>query len=193
MQADPALAGVGVVLISSASDLPELQSSSQAGAFVWLSKPFSAEQLGQALEAARKTPAHSETMAGADLTAQVRILLVDDSAAARSHVRSVLAEAGLNNIVEAKDGQQAVALLQKESFDLVVTDYNMPNLDGRGLIDYIRHHSRMSSVPVLMVTTETDPARLEAVRRLGVEAICDKSFPIEVIRTILARREGGHV
>ena len=47
----------------------------------------------------------------------------------------------------------------KETFDLVVTDYNMPRLDGRALIDYIRHRSTMPSIPIIMVTTETNPTK----------------------------------
>jgi serine/threonine protein kinase len=188
MRAEPSLAAVGFVLISSESDAPELHSLSRAGPIIRLTKPFSAEQLAEALKAATERSSHSTP----DAAEQIRILLVDDSTAARSHVRRVLTGAGLNGIVEAKDGQEAVGLLKKETFDLVVTDYNMPNLDGRGLIDFIRNHSSTPAVPVILVTTETDPAKLEAVRRLGVEAICDKSFPLEVIRQILQRRGGGH-
>jgi two-component system chemotaxis response regulator CheY len=105
----------------------------------------------------------------------------------------VLAAAGLHCLVEAKDGAEGMALLEKDRFDLVVTDYNMPHLDGRGLIEFIRNHSSTPDVPVILVTTETDPTKLEAVRRLGVAAICEKSFPLEVIRQILKRREAGHV
>jgi two-component system, chemotaxis family, chemotaxis protein CheY len=112
---------------------------------------------------------------------------VDDSAAARVHIRGVLTGLGLRRIVEAADGAEAVTMLQKEKYDLVVTDYTMPRLDGRGLIDFIRHRSSCPSVPVIMVTTETDPAKLEAVRQLGVAAICDKNFRPEVARSILER------
>jgi serine/threonine protein kinase len=193
MRAEPSLAGVGFVLVSSESDAAQLQALGQLGPISRLTKPFTAEQLAQALKAAtdnasRSTPGENPGAAG-----RIRILVVDDSAAARSHIRRVLASAGLDCIVEAPDGEQAVALLNKESFDLVVTDYNMPRLDGRGVIEFIRSQSATPSVPVILITTETDPAKLEAVRRLGVAAICDKSFPLEVIRSILQRRGGGHV
>jgi two-component system chemotaxis response regulator CheY len=78
-------------------------------------------------------------------------------------------------------------LLERESYDLVVTDYAMPRLDGRGLIDFIRHRSSTPGVPVIVVTSETDPAKLQAVRQLGVSAICDKSFKPEMVRDILQR------
>jgi two-component system chemotaxis response regulator CheY len=113
------------------------------------------------------------------------VLVVDDSAAARSHVRSVLAGLGVRDVVETADGAQAVELLKKESFDLVVTDYHMPGLDGRGLLEFIRRRSSCPSVPVIVVTTETDPARLAALRHLGVSAICDKTFKPEVVRGVI--------
>jgi serine/threonine protein kinase len=184
VQSEAALASVGFVLISSESDSQGLQSLSLAGHFIRLTKPFSREQLADALKASNANP---------DTAGQIRVLLVDDSAAARGHARRMLTAAGLSCLVEARDGVEAVAILEKESFDLVVTDYNMPNLDGRGVIDFIRNHSSTPDVPVILVTTETDPDKLEAVRRLGVEAICDKSFPLEVIRQILKRREASHV
>ena len=192
MRAEQSLAAVGFVLISSESDAPEVQSLSQIGPIIRLTKPFSAEQLAEALKAATGASSRSTPAASLEAADQIRILVVDDSTAARGHIRRVLTGAGLSCIVEAKDGEQAVALLKNERFDLVVTDYNMPHLDGRGLIDFIRNQSSTPSLPVILVTTETDPAKLEAVRRLGVEAICDKSFPLEVIRQILQRRGGGH-
>jgi serine/threonine protein kinase len=193
MRSDNTLSTVGFVLISSATDVPESSSLSQAGHFIRLTKPFSKEQLAEALKAATEGATPSTPRVNPDATDQVRILVVDDSVVARNHIRQVLAAAGMERIVEAKDGKQAVDLMAKESFDLIVTDYNMPNLDGRGLIDFIRNQSSTPEVPVILVTTETDPAKLEAVRRLGVAAICDKSFPVEVIRQILQRRRGAHV
>jgi serine/threonine protein kinase len=186
-------AGVGFVLITSASDNQEANRLTHTGDIIRLTKPFSAEQLDQALSAAIARVSSSTAVANPHTATEIRVLVVDDSAAARIHIRSVLKAAGLDCIVEAKDGAQAVALLEKETFDLVVTDYNMPRLDGRGVIDFIRSNRSTANLPVILVTTETDPAKLEAVRQLGVSAICEKSFPLEVIRTILQRRGEEHV
>jgi len=193
IRADESLSGVGFVLISSALDTQEANLLSHLGPIIRLTKPFSPHQLSEAIKAAVGSPPRSTQQAKSEAADRIRILVVDDSAAARSHIRRVLAAAGLELIVEAADGAQAVALLEKEPFDLVVTDYNMPHLDGRGVIDFIRNHSSTPSVPVILVTTETDAEKLEAVRRLGVSAICDKSFPLEVIRQILQRRGERHV
>ena len=61
----------------------------------------------------------------------------------------------------------------------------MPHMDGRGLVGYLRQNPATANVPIIVVTTETDPAKLAGLRRLGASAICDKSFATEKIRPIL--------
>jgi two-component system chemotaxis response regulator CheY len=176
---EKALSGVGFVLITSQSDAEDANVPKAAGALVRLTKPFDAARLGTALTSV----GHSHP----PRPSSRRVLVVDDSAAARTHIRRVLSGLGMHDIVEVEDGAEAVALLEKQTFELVVTDFNMPRLDGRGLIEFIRHRSAISSVPVIMVTTETDKAKLDAVRRLGVAAICDKSFPPDVVGSVIAK------
>jgi CheY-like chemotaxis protein len=171
MTAEPALAAVRFVLISSQTDAAELA----APGVVRLHKPFTLEQLNAALG----TPAQAPPR-------RLRVLVVDDSAAARAHVRTVLTGLGVDQITEAHDGAEAIGLLESQPIDLVVSDYNMPRLDGRALVDYIRHRSSTPALPVILVTTETDPGKLAAVRQLGVSAVCDKSFQPDVVRTVLA-------
>jgi serine/threonine protein kinase/DNA-binding response OmpR family regulator len=192
IRAEEPLSSTGFILITSQAHAQEANLLSQAGNAVRLPKPFDLAQLAQALSVAggssagpsRTGPARQ---AGPPMTGNLRVLVVDDSAAARVHIRRVLAGLGLRHIVEAADGAEAVTFLERETYDLVVTDYTMPRLDGRGLIDFVRHRSSTPSVPVIVVTTETDPAKLEAVRQLGVSAICDKSFKPEVVRGVLEK------
>jgi two-component system chemotaxis response regulator CheY len=182
LRAERLLAPIGFILITSQSDVREANLPGEGDDVVRLSKPFDQDRLAQALVAATGGPAASPApWAGA------RVLVVDDSVAARVHLRGVLAGLGVRHIVEAADGAAAVALLETETFDLVVTDYTMPRLDGRGLLDFIRRRSSTPSLPVIVATTETDPAKLDAVRRLGVSAICDKTFKPEVVRGVLER------
>jgi len=85
------------------------------------------------------------------------------------------------------DGAQAVAAVTRESFDLVVSDYNMPYMDGHGLVGFLKQNPSTAAVPIIMCTTEADPAKLEALHRLGVAGVCDKSFDSEHIREIVDR------
>jgi two-component system chemotaxis response regulator CheY len=75
--------------------------------------------------------------------------------------------------------------------DLVVTDYNMPEMDGKALVDHIRQRSWQASVPILMVTSESDFGRLAAVEEAGVSGICDKPFDAATVRRLLGRMLGG--
>ena len=73
---------------------------------------------------------------------------------------------------------------------MIVTDYNMPYMDGRGLVAFLKQNPATASVPIIMVTTETNPNKLESVRQLGV-TVCDKSFQREVVGKILDQLMGG--
>jgi serine/threonine protein kinase len=176
------LESTGFVLIASASDTPSSSAAAHMARIVTLSKPFDLDGLQKALEAAGAILSVSGAPAG-----DLKTLLVDDSAAARSHIRNVLTRLGIRHIVEVGDGASAIAELTRQSFDLVVTDYNMPRLDGRGFLDFIRTQSATPQVPVIMVTTETDPAKLESVRRLGIAGIVDKRFDQDTVRGILEK------
>jgi serine/threonine protein kinase len=180
---------VGFVAISSSSsDSSDLTPFRGAPRAALLPKPFDRDKLRLALSAAT-APVASAPVATAPgpSYASLRVLLVDDSAAARCHERGVLAGLGFRHITEATDGTEAIAQLAQNSFDLVVTDYNMPLVDGRALVAYIRQRSANPAVPIVMVSQESDPARLQEVRKLGVSEICAKTFQPEVVRGILDR------
>jgi two-component system, chemotaxis family, chemotaxis protein CheY len=146
-----------------------------------LPKPFTPEKLAEAVKLVTGPSAKTALPA---VFRQLRILIVDDSTTARMQVRQVLKGLGVERFTEAGDGAQAVAVLAREAFDLIVTDYNMPFMDGRGLVGYLKQNPDTATVPVIMVTTETDPAKIEAIRQLGV-TVCDKSFPADAVRNIL--------
>jgi CheY-like chemotaxis protein len=174
----------GFVLISSEAESAEAGSLSNCSKAVLLKKPFTPEQLADALKvvAPGQPPPPAVSTLG-----HLRVLIVDDSTPARLHVRGVLARLGLSQFVEAADGAHAVAALAGGTFDLIVTDYNMPHMDGRALVGYLKESPATAAIPIIMVTTEDNPGKLEAVRRLGVAAVCDKSFPPEVVQKVLAQ------
>jgi CheY-like chemotaxis protein/tRNA A-37 threonylcarbamoyl transferase component Bud32 len=172
----------GFVLISSESELTTVGTLADFERAVLLLKPFTPEQLTGALG---RVARNARSGVAAAHLARLHVLIVDDSAAARAHVKQVLHGLGLVRFVEAADGAQAVAAVSRDTFDLIVTDYNMPYMDGLGLVGYLKQDPATASVPIIMVTTETDPAKLDAVRGLGVAAICDKSFEPEVVRRVI--------
>ena len=185
MRADPALEIIPFILVSSETRPQVLEPVRQSGACSIVSKPFTEQQLSRALYAAADYLNPPEDHDVAEIEG-LRVLLVDDSLASRHHLRRLLEGLGVTRITETADGKAAVAVLEEAMFDLVITDYNMPEMDGRELTEYIRTQSWQAEVPVLMITSEQNMGRLAAVERAGVSAICDKPFEAGNIRKLIS-------
>ncbi len=187
MRADDSLLDTAFMLISSETGIRYLEPLRQAGVMAILPKPFNLEQLRKALLATldylQPDPLQLKQFTPDDL----RVLIVDDSFTSRRIVRQMLQRLGIEEFVEAENGQQAIELIEQSFFDLIVTDYNMPEMDGEQLSQFIRNHSTQQSVPLLMVTSETDRNRLAGIARSGVSALFDKPFTIETLRSTIER------
>ncbi|MHB9119069.1 MAG: response regulator [Burkholderiales bacterium] len=189
MRDDPALREAAFILISSETKHHYLDPIRQAGACAILPKPFQREQLRTALLTTLdflNPNALKLSSEGVDIE-NLRVLVVDDSRTARAFIRHVLENLGIGNILEAENGRHAVEIIQENYFDLVFTDYNMPEMDGKELVEFIRKESWQSSVPVMMVSSERDENRLAAVQNTGVSAICDKPFEPKVVKELIER------
>lgn len=175
------------MLVSSVRDRQRLETLRQSGVTAILPKPFSAEDLDRAIRNSIDILSEEELeLEYFDITA-LRILLVDDSRLARSYIRRVLESIGAEYFIEATNGREAVQALHQNPIDLVVTDYNMPEMDGHELTSYIRDNAAFVHLPVLMISSTDDEASLSAVTQAGVDAICDKPFSPETARTTLYR------
>lgn len=106
----------------------------------------------------------------------ISILVVDDFPTMRRIVRSLLKELGFTNVDEAEDGQGGLAKLRAGNFDFVVSDWNMPNLDGLEMLKEIRADARLSSLPVLMVTAEAKKENIIAAAQAGASGYVVKPF-----------------
>jgi len=115
---------------------------------------------------------------------QSDILIVDDSAAIRKILQRVLHQTGIaiGTIHEAGDGQEALAVLESNTVDLVLTDINMPKMDGIQLLAAVRSSSRWGALPVLMVTTEGGEAKVSEAVRLGATGYVRKPFTADQIK-----------
>jgi two-component system chemotaxis response regulator CheY len=176
---------VAFILISSETRPQALEPVRQAGVCGIVPKPFSREQLLTALETTLDFLRQDTDLVREIDGENLRVLLVDDSPSARRFIRQILQNAGIERFIEANNGREAVAILAETQVDLVVTDYNMPEMDGRELVEYIRKQSWQNSVPVLMVTSESSEARLAAIQESGVSGICDKPFRADVVKRLL--------
>lgn len=104
----------------------------------------------------------------------MKILLVDDSGTMRTIQKRCLAKMGLEHVVEAEDGIQALQAFECGGIDIVVTDWNMPNMDGLQLLQEIRQ--RNTEIPVIMITTEAERGRVVLAIQHGVSDYLVKPF-----------------
>jgi two-component system chemotaxis response regulator CheY len=115
------------------------------------------------------------------------ILIVDDSSTMRKIVTRSLRQAGLDfgDIYEAGDGQEALAMLEKESIDIVLSDINMPNMNG---IEFLREKSNrpaVKDIPVLMISTETGDDIIGEAKSLGAVGALKKPFTPDTVNEVL--------
>lgn len=178
---------INFMLISSETALSQLDPIRQAGVTAILPKPFAHQDLKRALRTTLDYLAPEElTLTSYDID-DINVLVVDDSMSARNHIARVLRDMGIKNITKAENGLDAIAKLAEATFDLIVTDLNMPEMDGQQLIEHVRHEIGNTYIPIMMVTSEQNEARLSNVQQAGVSAICDKPFEPKTVRDILCR------
>ncbi|QEW05998.1 response regulator [Nitrincola iocasae] len=174
-------------LISSETLYRYLEPIRQSGAATILPKPFDPEELRKALLSAveyvddRQNADEDHDDAFEDLW----VLVVDDSKMSRRYLSRILTSLGVVNQREAKDGAEALQVLKNQRFDLVITDYNMPNIDGLELVQHIRQYTDQPAVPVLVVTSEQDEEPLISFKQVGVTAICRKPLSYHSLKQLL--------
>lgn len=114
----------------------------------------------------------------------VDVLIVDDSAAIRKILQRVLlqAEVPLGKVHEAGDGVEALAKLSQEKVGLILSDINMPNMDGLELLGKLKTTDALKDVPVVMITTEGGQAKVLEAVNLGAAGYVRKPFTAEQIK-----------
>ena len=119
------------------------------------------------------------------------VLVVDDSAVMRGMIIKTLRLSGLpmGDVHEAGNGQEGLRALRKHWIDLALVDINMPVMNGEELIDQIRQEPELASVRIIVVSTESSAARIDALRQLGAEFV-HKPFTPETLRDTVLRVTG---
>ena len=105
-----------------------------------------------------------------------KIIIADDSSTARMFLQRSLEIAGLRNVtfLEAENGKLAYELLEKEGCDMVITDLNMPEMDGTELLKKIQAEERFQDIPVLVITSVKNPAKMKELIKIGAFAVLAK-------------------
>lgn len=113
---------------------------------------------------------------------EMNILIVDDFSTMRRIIKNLLRDLGFNNTAEADDGQTALPMLQSGKYDFLVTDWNMPGMDGLTLLKTVRADEALSDMPVLMVTAEAKRDQIVVAAEAGVNGYVVKPFTAATLK-----------
>src|SRR6266511_305392 len=125
-----------------------------------------------------------------------RILVVEDSASTRSFIRSALESSGhlgVFDIVEASSGFDALRLLPRGAYDLVITDINMPDINGLELIRFVRQSAHLRGVALLIISTQAAERDIDRGLKLGANAFLAKPFTPEALRSAVLTSLSGRL
>lgn len=112
----------------------------------------------------------------------MKVLIVDDFATMRRIIRNILNQLGFNNVEEAENGAEAMEMIQAGGIDLILTDWNMPVMDGFGLLKKLKADPALKNIPVLMVTAESEKEKVVSAIQAGVNNYIVKPFTAEVLQ-----------
>ncbi len=112
----------------------------------------------------------------------MKILIVDDFSTMRRIIKNVLHELGFHNTDEADDGATALPMLRAGNYNFVITDWNMPGMQGIDLLKAIRSDTKLASTPVLLVTAEAKKDQIVVAAQAGVNGYIVKPFTADTLR-----------
>jgi len=121
------------------------------------------------------------------LDKNIKILIVDDFSTMRRIIKNLLRDLGFNNTAEADDGNTALPMLQHGGFDLLITDWNMPGMQGIDLLKAVRADAKLATLPVLMVTAEQKREQIIEAAQAGVNGYIVKPFTAATLKEKLEK------
>ncbi len=116
------------------------------------------------------------------MNSNMKILIVDDFSTMRRIIKNLLRDLGFNNTHEADDGNTALPLLKGGGFDFLITDWNMPGMQGIDLLRAVRSDPNLSSLPVLLVTAEARRDQIVLAAEAGVNGYIVKPFTAQTLK-----------
>lgn len=166
------------IMVSAKRDEESVELALRSGANQYINKPFSVNHLGDVIE---------QILINSKKFENKKALIVDDSKPMREIVIKSLIQTGFRKemTVQAGDGEEAFRILEKDHFDLVITDWNMPNIDGLRLIKMIKANANLKKIPVLMVSSEMEKENIiRAIKEGACQYILKPFNPLELQKRI---------
>jgi two-component system chemotaxis response regulator CheY len=116
---------------------------------------------------------------------QLRILVVDDTSVSRALICDGLDQIGMKNVAIARDGEEAVQMMKAKPSHLIISDLNMPKLDGLGLLRAVREYEPTKKVAFILVTGRGDAATIEAGKKYNLNNFLPKPFTVQTLKASL--------
>ena len=116
-----------------------------------------------------------------DIDKNMEVLVVDDFATMRRIIKNLLKQVGYKNITEAEDGVAALSILKSQKIDFIISDWNMPNMNGLDFLKAVRADNELSGLPFLMVTAEALKDKIVSAIKAGVSGYIVKPFTAETL------------
>ena len=121
----------------------------------------------------------------------IRFLVVDDFSTMRRIIKNLLHDLGYQNVAEADDGKTALPMLQSGDIDFLITDWNMPGMQGLDLLKAVRADAKLAKLPVLMLTAEAKREQIIEAAQAGVNGYVIKPFTAETLKEKLDKILGA--
>ena len=125
------------------------------------------------------------------LNTNIKILVVDDFKTMRKIIKNILTQLGFKNIIEADDGTTALELLKKQKVDLIISDWNMPKMNGLELLKTVRSDDNLKDIRFIMVTAEAQKENVIEAIKHGVNQYVVKPFTPKTLKEKLEKIFGG--
>jgi two-component system chemotaxis response regulator CheY len=121
----------------------------------------------------------------------MRVLAVDDSATMRRIIKNQLKQSGIEDVDEAENGREALTLLGKSQYDLLITDWNMPEMCGLDLVKEVRKSDALKKIPILMITTVSAKEDIVVALKAGVNNYVVKPFDAPTLQAKVSALVAG--
>lgn len=118
----------------------------------------------------------------AEINKNMKVLLVDDIKSMRNLIKGILFKLGLHKVVDAADGNEALSILKTERIDFIISDWNMPKMDGLELLKKVRENDDYKNTPFLMITAENSKDRVVEAIQAGTSDFIAKPFTEGTLR-----------
>jgi len=117
----------------------------------------------------------------------MKVLIVDDFATMRKIVRNVLRQINIENVIEAENGKHALGMLDKEAFDLIISDWIMPEMTGIDFLKACKEDEEKKKIPFIMVTAEAQKESVLEAIKAGVDNYIVKPFTPDKLREVIGK------